>query len=52
MTLARVYYAVVCQNKDEEKKLGRIKVRFPWLDQGDKDQAHWAQLATPMCGKK
>lgn len=52
MTLAGVYYGIVCQNKDDEKKLGRIKVRFPWLDQGDKDQAHWAQLSTPMCGNK
>jgi len=52
MTLAGIYYAIVCQNKDDEKKLGRIKVRFPWLDQGDKDQANWAQLATPMCGNK
>jgi uncharacterized protein involved in type VI secretion and phage assembly len=52
MTLAGVYYGIVCQNKDEEKKLGRIKVRFPWLDQGDTDQAHWAQLSTPMCGNK
>ena len=52
MTLAGVYYGIVCQNKDDEKKLGRIKVRFPWFDQGDKDQAHWAQLSTPMSGKK
>lgn len=50
--LAGVYYAIVCQNKDDEKKLGRIKVRFPWLDQGDVDQAHWAQVATPMSGNK
>ena len=50
--LSGVYYAIVCQNKDEEKKLGRIKVRFPWLDNGDKDQAHWAQIATPMSGNK
>lgn len=50
--LAGVYFAIVCQNKDDEKKLGRIKVRFPWLDHGDKDQAHWAQIATPMSGNK
>ena len=50
--LAGVYFAIVCQNKDDEKKLGRIKVRFPWLDHGDTDQAHWAQIATPMCGNK
>jgi len=51
-TLCGVYYGVVCQNKDDEKNLARIKVRFPWLDGGDQDQAHWAQLATPMCGKE
>jgi uncharacterized protein involved in type VI secretion and phage assembly len=51
-TLCGVYYAIVCQNKDDELKLARIKVKFPWLDQGDKDQAHWCQLATPMSGDK
>jgi uncharacterized protein involved in type VI secretion and phage assembly len=50
--LAGVYFAIVCQNKDDELKLGRIKVRLPWLDHGDVDQAHWAQIATPMCGNK
>lgn len=51
-TLCGVYYAIVCQNKDDELKQARIKVRFPWLDGGDQDQAHWAQLATPMSGDK
>ena len=51
-TLCGVYFGIVCQNKDDELKLGRIKVRFPWLDAGDQDQAHWAQIATPMCGNK
>ncbi len=51
-TLCGIYYAIVCQNKDDELKQARIKVRFPWLDGGDKDQAHWAQLATPMSGDK
>jgi uncharacterized protein involved in type VI secretion and phage assembly len=46
-----VHYGIVCQNKDPEK-LERIKVRFPWLDGGDSDQSHWAQLLTPMEGKK
>ena len=49
-TLVGVYYAVVVQNKDEEKKLGRVKVKLPWLDNGDTDQTQWAQLATPMAG--
>jgi uncharacterized protein involved in type VI secretion and phage assembly len=46
-----LHYAVVCQNKDPDN-LDRIKVRLPWLDGGDQDQTHWAQLLTPMEGKK
>jgi uncharacterized protein involved in type VI secretion and phage assembly len=46
-----LHYAIVCQNKDPDN-LDRIKVRFPWLDGGDTDQTHWAQLLTPMEGKK
>ncbi|MGE0867686.1 MAG: phage baseplate assembly protein V [Kofleriaceae bacterium] len=46
-----LHYAVVCQNKDPDN-LGRIKVRLPWLDRGDSDQTHWAQLLTPMAGKR
>lgn len=46
-----LHYAVVCQNKDPDN-LDRIKVRLPWLDNGDTDQTHWAQLLTPMEGKK
>jgi uncharacterized protein involved in type VI secretion and phage assembly len=51
MTLFGVYYAVVAQNKDEEGKC-RVKVRLPWLDQGDTEQTHWAHVATPMAGKE
>ena len=46
-----LHYGVVTQNKDPDK-LGRIKVRLPWLDGGDTDQTHWAQLMTPMEGDK
>jgi uncharacterized protein involved in type VI secretion and phage assembly len=46
-----LHYAVVCQNKDPDN-LDRVKVRLPWLDSGDVDQTHWAQLLTPMEGKK
>jgi len=46
-----LHYGIVCQNKDPDN-LDRIKVRFPWLDNGDTDQTHWAQLVTPMEGKK
>ncbi|HVK87180.1 MAG TPA: phage baseplate assembly protein V [Kofleriaceae bacterium] len=45
-------YGIVVQNKDDEEKLDRIKVRLPWLDGGDVDQTHWAQLLTPMEGQK
>ena len=46
-----LHYAVVCQNKDPDN-LDRVKVRLPWLDGGDQDQTHWAQLCTPMEGGK
>ena len=46
-----LHYAVVTQNKDPDN-LGRVMVRFPWLDGGDTDQGHWCQLVAPMEGKK
>lgn len=46
-----LHYAIVTQNKDPEN-LDRVKVRFPWLPNGDTDQSAWAQLMTPMEGKK
>lgn len=46
-----VQHGIVTQNKDPEN-LNRIKVRLPFLDNGDTDQTHWAQLATPMEGDK
>lgn len=46
-----LHYGIVTQNKDPEN-LDRIKVRLPWLDAGDTDQSHWAQLLTPMEGNK
>ncbi len=46
-----LHYGVVCQNKDPDK-LERIKIRLPWLDGGETDQTFWAQLLTPMEGKK
>jgi uncharacterized protein involved in type VI secretion and phage assembly len=46
-----LHYGVVCQNKDPDSK-NRVKVRLPWLDFGDVDQTHWAQLMTPMEGSK
>ena len=51
-TLCGVYYGVVTQNKDTDKGLARVKVKLPWLDNSDSDQAFWAQLSTPMAGDK
>ena len=51
MTLFGVYYAVVTQNQDPDKKC-RVKVRLPWLDQGDTDQTYWALISTPMAGNQ
>jgi uncharacterized protein involved in type VI secretion and phage assembly len=42
-----VAIAVVTQNEDEEK-MCRVKVRFPWHDQPS--ESYWARLATPMAG--
>ncbi|HUH02717.1 MAG TPA: phage baseplate assembly protein V [Kofleriaceae bacterium] len=50
MSLGGIYYAIVTQNKDEEMKLARVKVRFPWMPGGDQDQTHWARVAVPMIG--
>jgi len=46
-----LHYGIVVQNKDPDG-LNRIKVRLPWLDQGETDQSNWAQLMTPMEGDK
>jgi phage baseplate assembly protein gpV len=50
MALGGVYNAIVTQNKDEEKSLARVKVRFPWMPGGDQDQSHWARVSAPMIG--
>lgn len=44
-----VVLGVVTNNQDPDK-LGRVKVRFPWL--GDSDESAWARLATPMAGNQ
>jgi len=51
MTLFGVHYAVVTQNKDDEK-LSRVKVKLPWLPNSDQDQTYWALCAFPMTGDK
>jgi len=42
-----VVVGVVTNNQDPDK-LGRVKVKFPWLD--DQDESNWARLATTMAG--
>lgn len=44
-----VVVGVVTNNKDPDK-LGRVKVKFPWLS--DSDESNWARVAAPMAGKK
>lgn len=41
--------AVVTQNDDPEK-LGRVKVRFPWMD--DQQDSDWVHVASPSAGKQ
>lgn len=43
-----VVTGVVTNNQDPEK-LGRVKVRFPWL--ADEQESPWARVAAPMAGK-
>ncbi len=47
---AKVYGVVVgiVTNNVDPDKLGRVKVRFPWLS--DEDESHWARIATLMAG--
>jgi len=42
-----VTLGVVTNNQDPEK-LGRVKVKFPWLS--DEDESNWARVLTPMAG--
>jgi phage protein D/phage baseplate assembly protein gpV len=44
-----VVVGLVTNNKDPDK-LGRVKVKFPWLS--DQDESNWARIAAPMAGKQ
>lgn len=44
-----VVIGIVTNNKDPDK-LGRVKVKFPWLS--DADESFWARMATPMAGNQ
>jgi uncharacterized protein involved in type VI secretion and phage assembly len=43
-----VVVGVVTNNQDPEK-MGRVKVRFPWLN--ETDESNWARVATMMAGQ-
>lgn len=45
--ISGVVTAIVTNNKDE-KGLGRVKVKFPWLSESD--ESYWARVAAPMAG--
>jgi uncharacterized protein involved in type VI secretion and phage assembly len=42
-----VVVGIVTNNNDPDR-LGRVKVKFPWLSAGD--ESAWARLAVPMAG--
>ena len=48
----RIYGVVVgiVTNNEDPEKLGRLKVKFPWLS--DQDESNWARIATPMAGNE
>jgi uncharacterized protein involved in type VI secretion and phage assembly len=49
---SRVYGIVVglVTNNQDPDGLGRVKVKFPWLN--DDDESNWARIVTPMAGKE
>jgi uncharacterized protein involved in type VI secretion and phage assembly len=47
--LPSVVIGVVTDNTDPDKNQGRVKVKFPWLN--DQEVSWWARIASPMAGK-
>jgi uncharacterized protein involved in type VI secretion and phage assembly len=47
--LLGVVVGVVTNNQDPDG-MGRVKVKFPWLN--DQDESHWARVCTLMAGKE
>lgn len=49
---SRVYGVVtgVVTNNQDPEKLGRVKLKFPWLS--DEEESDWARVASPMAGKE
>jgi uncharacterized protein involved in type VI secretion and phage assembly len=44
-----VTIAIVTNNQDP-KKMGRVKVKFPWLSEND--ESDWSRVVSPMAGKE
>jgi uncharacterized protein involved in type VI secretion and phage assembly len=45
----RIQGVVIGLVTNNQEQLGRVKVKFPWLN--ETDESHWARIATPMAGK-
>jgi uncharacterized protein involved in type VI secretion and phage assembly len=45
-----VVVGIVTNNKDPDG-LGRVKVKLPWMPEGNSIESDWARIATPMAGK-
>jgi uncharacterized protein involved in type VI secretion and phage assembly len=43
-----VTIGIVTNNKDDEMKIGRVKVKLPWLS--ETDESNWARVVSPMAG--
>lgn len=43
-----IVIGLVTNNKDAEGKMGRVKVKFPWLE--DNVESDWCRVASPMAG--
>lgn len=41
----------IVTNIQDPDKMGRVKVRFPWLMDKEQDESHWARIAPLMAGK-
>lgn len=52
LTRSRIYGVVIglVTNSEDPEKLGRVKVKYPWLS--ETDESNWARIATPMAGKE
>jgi Rhs element Vgr protein len=40
----------VVSNNEDPDKMGRVKVKFPWMIATDNNESDWARVAAPMAG--